>query len=82
LASPFADSDQAPFVQRVGGGQRPRHLLDAGRAFGIEIAGRAVAVMPRLLLVKAAVPIRVVADRLGRGAAAEPVAPADLDRLA
>src|SRR6516165_6688575 len=69
-------------VERVGGGQGRRHLLDAGRALGSEGAGRAVEVVARVLLVEAVVPVRVVADRLSRSAPRQPVAAADLDRLA
>ncbi len=73
---------QPLFVERVGRRQGRRHLLDAGRALDVEIAGGAVDVVARILVVEAVVPVRIVADRLGGGAAAEPVAAADLDRLA
>src|SRR5271165_3265264 len=73
---------QPALVERVGGGECRRHFLDTSRAFGAEIPGGSVDVVPGVRFVEAVVPVRVVPDRLSLGAAAEPVAAADLDRLA
>src|SRR6516162_10090340 len=73
---------QPALVERIGGGESRCHLLNAGRAFGAEIPGGGINVVARVGFVEAVVPVRVVPDRFGLGAAAEPVAAADLDRLA
>src|SRR6516162_2418656 len=72
---------QPALVERIGGGEGRRHFLNAGRAFGAEIPGGGVDVVARIGFVKTVVPVRVVPDRFGLGAAPEPVAAADLDRL-
>ena len=73
---------QSALVERVGGSESRCHFLNAGRAFGAEIPGGGVDVVAWVRFVEAIVPVRVVPDRFGLGAAAEPVAAADLDRLA
>src|SRR6516165_2562403 len=73
---------QPALVERVGSGEGRRHFLNPGRAFGAEIPGGSVDIMARVGFVEPVVPVRVVPDRFGLSAAAEPVAAADLDRLA
>src|SRR5215469_5520062 len=73
---------QPALVKGIGGAEGRRHFLNAGRALGAEITGGGVDVVARIGFVEPVIPVRVVADRLGLGAAAEPVAAADLDRLA
>src|SRR5271157_787020 len=73
---------QPALVERIGSGESRRHFLNAGGALGAEIPGGSVDVVARVGFVEAVVPVRVVPDRFGLGAAAEPVAAADLNRLA
>ena len=83
LASRFLASSSALEIERVAGFPGRRHFLDPAHVLGLqESIGRRHHPLGRVLVVIAVVPAGILADRFGGDAALNPVAAADLDRLA